>query len=112
MIQSCLFYIKDAFKVVSNQLLKQEQGLKNEVIIWKLDSCITDMRIAHTFVDKQVRATANRKLHTSTLRHLRVREHKQILVDAFAELGNIFTASEIIECQMREAVKHGEFPEI
>jgi hypothetical protein len=81
-------------------------------MLWILENCITDMRISYSHHEKEVRASSNKQLHSTSLRLLRIRDHKKILNRAFSEVGYIMFASEIIECQMREAVNFGKFPEI
>jgi hypothetical protein len=83
-LQSCNYYIGDVFRVVSNQLEKGDSFLKEEVMLWKLESTITRMKLSHTTFETQVRKSSNKQLHSTTLRWLRARDHKEILTEAFS----------------------------
>jgi hypothetical protein len=74
-LQSCNYFIGDLFKVVSNQLEKGDSLLKEEVMLWKLESTITRMKLSHTTFESQVKSSSNKTLHSTTLRWLRARDH-------------------------------------
>ena len=92
--------------------LEKEVGQRSLFMVRQLSDTVCSLNDSLYFFSLGMRHSQNTLLFQANLRHLRVREHLKTLNGTFLDLANIKTAESIHECQLREAVQFGDFPEL
>jgi hypothetical protein len=95
-----------------SDVLDTEHSLKTQLMVRELGNLICSLNLTRHFFNKGIKETKAAFLFQANLRHLRLQEHCAMLDKASSLISDIKAATEIQECQLRDACQFGDFPDI
>ena len=105
-------WLGKCFNVVSKEL-QTEVNERTLFMARKLGEVVCYLNMTRYSFELGVKASkTNQLVAHANKRHLRVREHLDLVKDMFFDLADIKFAERIHECQVRDAGRFGLFPDI